>query len=697
MAPLSVAVIGAGPAGLAAAKAALEAGLRPTVFEPSLSPGGIWAPWTGAAWPGMTTNLSRFTCAFSDHPWPEPAPDFPAQARVYGYLQSYSDRFDVAARIRLGCLVTGVGHSGDRWAVRWRDAGSDGSRAEDFDAVVVASGFFARPVRPREPGHRAYRGRSRHSSEYRSPGDYVGHRVVIVGMAFSGAEIATELASSDIDVTIVASRPMWILPRYLTDPLTAARVPLDLVLYRRPAQDAATTLSSAEANRRRHHYLRQIGTNPGEIHPDLRIDPATSDPAYVLISDALPSMVKSGAIRVRAGRVTGLSESGVVLSAGIEVPADTVIWCGGYQAALPFLGSRQRELVRFEPADRLQPMTLYQCTFHPGLPRMAFVGMYKGPFFAVMELQARWFAAILTGQCAAPDRGVMMAGLAQEMHIREVGPRPQFPHGDYVGLADGIARELGVLPDLGASGEHGDWVRNGPVVAAHYRLRGPHSDPVAARWQMEHVVRRIRRQGSTPMREEASVEDTSQAPPAEVAKEIFDSLPGRWILRRQIPGFGVMTGTARFRTVHGAVLLYREDGILRHQDGRSLRAYREYFYVLEERQIRIAFAERGKPGGTLHSLVFAARAESAWPAHASDTHRCGEDVYAGDYLFLRDGRIEVRMMVQGPRKDHVIQTVLQRDERSGASSTPLIIRSTTGQASAPRACTRQPASDTANT
>jgi hypothetical protein len=155
-----------------------------------------------------------------------------------------------------------------------------------------------------------------------------------------------------------------------------------------------------------------------------------------------------------------------------------------------------------------------------------------------------------------------------------------------------------------------------------------------------------------------------------VAKEIFDSLPGRWILRRQIPGFGVMIGTARFRTVHDGLLLYREDGILRHQDGRSLRAYREYFYVLEERQIRIAFAERGKPGGTLHSLVFAARAESAWPAHASDAHHCGEDIYAGDYLFLSDGRIEVRMMVQGPRKDHVIQTALQRDERSGASSTP---------------------------
>jgi dimethylaniline monooxygenase (N-oxide forming) len=669
MTPLSVAVIGAGPAGLASAKAALEAGLRPTVFERSLSPGGIWAPWTGAAWPGMTTNLSRFTCAFSDHLWDQAAPDFPTQARVYGYLQSYSDHFGVTPRIRLGCLVTGVWQSGDRWVVKWRDAESDDSHAEDFDAVVVASGFFARPARPREPGHCVYRGRSIHSSEYQSPGDYGRQRVVVVGMAFSGAEIATELASNDIDVTIVASRPMWILPRYLIDPSTASRIPLDLVLYRRSSQEDSVTLSSAQANRRRNQYLQQIGTNPGEIHPDLRIDPTTSDPAHVLISDDLPSMVRSGVICVRAGRVTGLNESGVVLSDGTEVPADSIIWCSGYEAALPFLGSRQRDLLRYDPADRLQPMALYRCTLHPGLPRMAFVGMYKGPFFAVMELQARWFAAVLAGECPAPDAGVMMAGLAEEMRIREVSPRPQFPHGDYVSLADSIARELGVLPDLSASCEHSDWVRNGPVVAAHYRLRGPHSDPAAALWQMEQVMGRIREQRSRPMREATSAEDVSQTPPVAVAKEIFGSLPGRWTLRRQIPGFGVMTGTASFHTVRGGVLLYREDGILRHQDGRSLSAYREYFYVLDESQIRIAFAATGEPGGTLHSLRFTARAESAWPAYASDTHHCGADIYAGSYLFLSDGRIEIRMMVQGPRKDHVIQTVLQRDERSGASLT----------------------------
>ena len=37
-------------------------------------------------------------------------------------------------------------------------------------------------------------------------------------------------------------------------------------------------------------------------------------------------------------------------------------------------------------------------------------------------------------------------GIEDERSIRLANPRPQFPYGDFVGLADGLAREVGVLP-----------------------------------------------------------------------------------------------------------------------------------------------------------------------------------------------------------------------------------------------------------
>lgn len=62
-----VAVIGAGPGGLTAAKHAISAGFDTTVFEASDDLGGQWnttAAHSGV-WPGMRTNTSRAMTAFS--------------------------------------------------------------------------------------------------------------------------------------------------------------------------------------------------------------------------------------------------------------------------------------------------------------------------------------------------------------------------------------------------------------------------------------------------------------------------------------------------------------------------------------------------------------------------------------------------------------------------------------------------------
>src|SRR3954471_23783866 len=129
-----VAVIGAGPGGLAAAKHALEAGFDTTVFEASDDVGGQWQ--TGAAhsgvWPGMRTNTSRAMTAFSDFAAPAELPLHPAATQVHAYLRAYAEHFGVAERVRFGARV-------QRLAPGWIVDG------EPFDAVVVASGRFRRP------------------------------------------------------------------------------------------------------------------------------------------------------------------------------------------------------------------------------------------------------------------------------------------------------------------------------------------------------------------------------------------------------------------------------------------------------------------------------------------------------------------------------------------------------------------------
>ena len=105
-----VAVVGAGPSGLAAAKHALEAGFEVTVFEASGALGGQWQTTAAhsGVWPGMHTNTSRAMTAFSDFPAPADHPLHPAAEQIQAYLEAYARVFGVVDRIRFDTRVDEV-------------------------------------------------------------------------------------------------------------------------------------------------------------------------------------------------------------------------------------------------------------------------------------------------------------------------------------------------------------------------------------------------------------------------------------------------------------------------------------------------------------------------------------------------------------------------------------------------------------
>ena len=94
----SVAVIGAGPGGLAAARWLLSQGFEPTIFEQAPILGGQWTGLSdlSGVWPTMHTNTSRVLTAFSDL---EHETDlvYPSGRDILDYLCRYAD--DVRARV----------------------------------------------------------------------------------------------------------------------------------------------------------------------------------------------------------------------------------------------------------------------------------------------------------------------------------------------------------------------------------------------------------------------------------------------------------------------------------------------------------------------------------------------------------------------------------------------------------------------
>src|SRR4051794_9464335 len=99
----SVAVIGAGPGGLVAARWLLSQGFEPTIFEQAPALGGQWTglPGHSGVWPTMHTNTSRVLTAFSDL---EHSTDvvYPSGRDVLAYLHRYAEMFELGSRIRYG-------------------------------------------------------------------------------------------------------------------------------------------------------------------------------------------------------------------------------------------------------------------------------------------------------------------------------------------------------------------------------------------------------------------------------------------------------------------------------------------------------------------------------------------------------------------------------------------------------------------
>ena len=153
----SVAVIGAGPGGLTAARWLLSQGFEPTLFEQSPALGGQWTGLdrVSGIWPTMHTNTSRVLTAFSDL---EHDSDlvFPSNRDILRYLHRYAETFALTSRIRFGTRVELLSRGESGWLIE------HSGMTETFERAVVASGRFQSPCIPTVPGtrHLHRRGRS---------------------------------------------------------------------------------------------------------------------------------------------------------------------------------------------------------------------------------------------------------------------------------------------------------------------------------------------------------------------------------------------------------------------------------------------------------------------------------------------------------------------------------------------------------
>lgn len=399
-----VAVIGAGAAGLIAAKTMSQAGFDVVVFEKGSRIGGMWDIENdngfAVAYRSLHINTDTYLTQLKDYPFKDGVADYAHHTEMLEYLRGYAQNFGVDRLIRFNSEVTKLAPVPASEGSGW-DVEVNGAPAGRFRAVIVATGHLHLPRWPELPG--MFAGEYLHAAAYRDPKPFLDRRICIIGFGNSALDIASDVAVVGSRVVVSARTGAFIWPKYAFGyPLTrmAGRVH-DLRFLPLGAKNwLARTLNRIVVCMvwgRMSDYGIKLPEKKG--HP--------------ISNQFFLSHVKYGRV-VLKGSIKRIEETTIWFDDGSSEEFDVLIAATGYSVEFPFL----------DPAllgnqDTILP--LYKRVVPPDLSGLYFVGYFNLDWASnpVYEQQAIWIRDIERGACDLPSSQEMWEEVRERRRIIE--------------------------------------------------------------------------------------------------------------------------------------------------------------------------------------------------------------------------------------------------------------------------------------
>ncbi|MGC5330550.1 NAD(P)-binding domain-containing protein [Micromonospora sp. DT62] len=291
---VDVLVIGAGQAGLSAGHHLGRAGFAPgdgfVILDGGDGPGGAWRH----RWPTLRLDRVHGFHDLPGLPFPVAGPDRPAAEVVSAYFAAYEREFDLP--VRRPVRVREVRDRADGPLTVHTDHGPWTTRA-----LVNATGTWTRPFWPHYPGRSSFRGRQLHTADYRGPAEFAGRRVVVVGGGTSAVQLLAEVSTVAAGTTWVTRRP----PDFRDEEFTPERGRAAVALV-----DAAVRAGRPPDS--------VVGVTGLPLTPELR-------------------RLRERGVLDRLPVFDRITPDGVAWDDGRFVPADVILWCTGFRAALDHL------------------------------------------------------------------------------------------------------------------------------------------------------------------------------------------------------------------------------------------------------------------------------------------------------------------------------------------------------------------------
>ncbi len=364
-----IAVIGAGPSGLAQLRAFQSAKAKgaeiPEIvcFEKQENWGGLWnynwrtgldeygEPVHNSMYRYLWSNGPKEGLEFADYSFEEhfgkQIASYPPRAVLFDYIEGRVKKAGVRDWFRFRTPVRFVRYNADggsdgrgNFTVTAHDLKADRMYSEDFDNVIIASGHFSTPNVPEFPGFPSFNGRILHAHDFRDAMEFKGKDILIVGTSYSAEDIGSQC---------------W---KYGAKSVTVS------------------------------HRTAAMGFDwPGnwtEVPLLKRVDENT---AY--------------------------------FKDGSSKKVDAIILCTGYQHHFPFLPDD----LRLKTRNRLATADLYKGVAWVHNPKLFFLGMQDQWFtFNMFDAQGWWVRDVILGRIAVPgDKAVLVRDVAERVAREDAG------------------------------------------------------------------------------------------------------------------------------------------------------------------------------------------------------------------------------------------------------------------------------------
>ncbi|MYE37500.1 MAG: NAD(P)/FAD-dependent oxidoreductase, partial [Rhodobacteraceae bacterium] len=211
-----IAIIGAGPSGLAQLRAFQSAKNKGTeipeivCFEKQSDWGGLWnyswrtgtdeygEPIHNSMYRYLWSNGPKEGLEFADYTFEEHfgknIASYPPRAVLFDYIKGRVEKAGVKDLIRFRTPVRRVEYSeeGGNFRVVAEDLVKGTETDETFDHVIVANGHFSTPNVPEFEGFETFNGRILHAHDFRDAREFIDQDILIIGTSYSAEDIGSQ-------------------------------------------------------------------------------------------------------------------------------------------------------------------------------------------------------------------------------------------------------------------------------------------------------------------------------------------------------------------------------------------------------------------------------------------------------------------------------------------------------------------------